>query len=239
VITRPIRGILFDVDGTLYHEAPLRYFMRLEFCSLPLREKSYTSAYKVWCSIQHFRRVREDLRRFGELDSQLEALQYIEAARQAGEDPARMEAIVTEWIYSRPLKYLKLCKRRGLDTFLTFLEKRSIKTGAFSDYPVVDKLQALGLADHMSLALCSVDPAINALKPHPKGFLHACELWGLAPAEVLYIGDRPDVDCAGASNAGMRCALLGGRALGMKDRNTSPWSFSSFRKLQQAISEYC
>jgi len=235
---RPIRGVLFDVDGTLYHEGPLRYFMRLEFCSLPLRERSCRSAYEIWCALQHFRRVREGLRCFGELDSRLEAFQYIEAARQAGEDPARMEAIVTEWIYQRPLKYLKLCKRRGLDTFLNFLEKRSVKTGVFSDYPVVDKLQALGLADQMSLALCSVDPGINAFKPHPKGFLHACRLWELSPAEVLYIGDRPDVDATGAANAGMPCILLGGTH-GMRNTNESGWSFSSFKRLQHAISMYC
>jgi FMN phosphatase YigB (HAD superfamily) len=42
----------------------------------------------------------------------------------------------------------------------------------------------------MSLALCATSPEINAFKPHPKGFLHACALWGLPPEEVLYIGDR-------------------------------------------------
>jgi HAD superfamily hydrolase (TIGR01549 family) len=238
VITRPIRGVLFDVDGTLYHEEPLRYFMRLELCSLPLRERSFRSAYKVWSSIQHFRRVREDLRRFDKPDSPLETFQYIEAARQAGEDPARMEAIVTEWIYQRPLKYLKLCKRRGLDSFMTFLQERNIKTGVFSDYPVTSKIETLGLADRMSLALCSLDPGVNAFKPHPKGFLRACELWDLEPAEILYIGDRPDIDATGAANAGMRYAILARGSQAMKDSDI-PWSFSSFMKLQRAIKEYC
>ena len=50
---------------------------------------------------------------------------------------------------------------------------------------------------------------INAFKPHPHGFLHACERWGLQPEEVLFVGDREDVDARGARNAGMPCALVG------------------------------
>ena len=150
-----------------------------------------------------------------------------------------MESIVTEWIYQRPLKYLKWCKRPGLETFLTFLEGRGVKIGVFSDYPSVNKLKALGLTARMWPTLCSVDPSINALKPHPKGFRRACDLWELDPAEVLYVGDRPDVDSAGAANAGMPCVLLSGRVHIIKDRDASTWTFSSFRKLQHAISTHC
>jgi hypothetical protein len=46
-----------------------------------------------------------------------------------------------------------ICRRRGLEAFLTFLESQGIQIGVFSDYPVLDKLQALGLAERMSLAL--------------------------------------------------------------------------------------
>jgi FMN phosphatase YigB (HAD superfamily) len=114
----------------------------------------------------------------------------VETARRAGNDQVQIESVVIEWIHQRPLKYLRLCRRRGLEAFLTFLESKGIQVGVFSDYPVLDKLQALGLAERMSLALCATDPEINAFKPHPKGFLHACALWGLPPEEVLYIGDR-------------------------------------------------
>ena len=80
----------------------------------------------------------------------------------------------------------------------------------FSDYPSGEKLEALGLDKRLSLTLCATDPEINAFKPHPRGFLRACELWDLDPAEVLYIGDRPEVDAVGAAAAGMPCAILGG-----------------------------
>jgi HAD superfamily hydrolase (TIGR01549 family) len=177
----------------------------------------------------------------GEPEDDLATLQYVETAKQLGEDLAQIKSVVMEWIYQRPLKYLRLCRRLGIEAFLTFLESKSIQIGAFSDYPVLDKLQALGLAERMSLALSATDPEINAFKPHPKGFLHACALWGLPPAEVLYIGDRPEVDAVGAANAGMPCALLGERAYLRRSSkaSTSYVTFSSFTRLQHALTAHC
>ena len=34
-------------------------------------------------------------------------------------------------------------------------------------------------------------------------------IWGLAPNEVLFVGDRSDVDATGAAAAGMHCAIVG------------------------------
>jgi phosphoglycolate phosphatase/putative hydrolase of the HAD superfamily len=149
--------------------------------------------------------------------------------------------MVTEWLYQRPLKYLRLCRRRGLEAFLTFLESKGIQAGVFSDYPVLDKLLALGLARRMSLVLCATDSEINAFKPHPKGFLHACAVWGLSPEEVLYIGDRPEVDGCGAANAGMPCAILGARAHIREHSHTSVdyLTFSSFAGLQHVLTSHC
>jgi FMN phosphatase YigB (HAD superfamily) len=92
----------------------------------------------------------------------------------------------------------------------------------------------------MSLALCATDPDINAFKPHPKGFLHACARWGLPPAEVLYVGDRPEVDALGAVQAGMPCALLGA---GAPRRGSPPASagyvpFASFPRLHHALAAH-
>jgi len=167
-------------------------------------------------------------------------LQYVEAAERVGENWTQIESVVTEWIYQRPLKYLRLCKRHGLEAFMAFLESQGLQVGVLSDYPVLDKLQALGLADRMSLALCCTDPEINAFKPHPKGFIHACALWGLPPAEVLYIGDRPEVDAVGATNAGMPCALLGAQASrrGLSPTSSGYGTFSSFARIQNALASH-
>jgi HAD superfamily hydrolase (TIGR01549 family) len=210
--TQPVEAVLLDVDGTLYYQDALRCLMALELSVLPLQTMSLKTSRLIWRSLRDFRRVREDLRRLGEAQDRLAELQFSETARRTGEQPAIVEAVAVEWMYRRPLKYLRFCRRHGVEAFFSFLEQKTIRVGVFSDYPVVDKLNALGLSERISPALSAIDPEINAFKPHPKGFLLACAGWGLPPEKVLYVGDRPDVDAIGAAQAGMPCAILSSRA---------------------------
>jgi HAD superfamily hydrolase (TIGR01549 family) len=115
----------------------------------------------------------------------------------------------------RPLKRLRHCRRRDLLTLLEVIESRGVLAGVFSDYPTQDKLDALGVRQRFSLELCATDASINAFKPHPRGFLAACERWGIPPADVVYVGDRPSIDGAGATAAGMRASIVG-RGSGFK-----------------------
>jgi HAD superfamily hydrolase (TIGR01549 family) len=203
---RPLRAVLFDLDGTLYHQAPLRALMALELATLFLRG-SPAAASRTIRALAAFRRVREELRQ-AEPDTPLERLQYEAAARRAGVPVAELEAWAREWIDERPLKYLRRCRRRGLPDLLDGLRDRGLRTGVFSDHPVRSKLRALGVAQAMELQLCATDAEIDAFKPDPRGFQRACRLWGLEPAQVLYVGDRVEIDGAGAARAGMPCAIL-------------------------------
>ena len=235
--TGPIRAVLLDVDGTLYYQQRLRAYMVCELCMLPVIQRSCSAACDSWRALRMFRRVREGLRHVGEADMRLAQWQYSAAVQRIGWQPAVLENLVVEWLYQRPLKYLRFCRRRGLEAFCAFLENRGIQIGVFSDYPAMDKLKSLGVADRMSVALCATDPEINALKPSPKGFLHACRLWGLRPEEVLYVGDRPEVDAVGALNAGMPCVILTPwtRQEGQSDMPSAYKTFASFARLQRAL----
>lgn len=224
VSTWPIRAVLLDVDGTLYDQDRLRFLMALELGVLPVTQMSCRAAYDTWRALSTFRSMREELRSIGETQACLARWQYTTAAQQAAWEPAAMESLVSEWLYQRPLKYLRFCRRRGIEAFLAYLASHDVQVGVFSDYPVMDKLRGLGLAERISVALCATDLEINAFKPHPAGFLRACMLWGLRPEEVLYIGDRPEVDAVGATNAGMPCAIL------------SPWAY--YRIRHQALYQY-
>jgi len=206
-----IRAVLFDVDGTLYRQAPVRFGMSLEMARYFLRSLSPGTFVPLVRRILCFRRTRERLRAIGRPTKSLESLQYAEPASELGEDAAHLRATVSEWILRRPLRHVGKARRRDVDRFLTLLQSRGIKAGAFSDYPVRDKLEAMSLHDHFSIALCATDSEVNAFKPHPAGFLRACELWNLEPREVLYIGDRPEVDAVGAQAAGMPCLIVGAK----------------------------
>ena len=145
-----------------------------------------------------------------------------------------MERIVREWMYQRPLKYLKWCRRKGVVSFFAEAQRRGLTIGVFSDYPAHEKLKALGLNSYVQFVLCATDKDINALKPHPCGFLLACEQWGMIPDEVLYVGDRPEVDARGASAAGMRCMIVGGHDRESLDSD-HVINFASFKGLQNLL----
>ncbi len=235
--------MLFDVDGTLYHQAPLRLCMGLELAVLPLRS-SPASARRTWSAISAFRRVREELRDPGVAEAPLARLQFERAAERVGMEVDEVEAVVSEWIFRRPLRYLRRCRRAGIESLLDALAARGVPAGVFSDYPAREKLEALGLSDRISLVACATDAEINAFKPDPRGFAWCCERWGLEPSRVLYVGDRVEVDARGAANAGMPCAILSRRlAVAPEGMPTTPvpsyaypfTRYSSFADLQQAI----
>jgi HAD superfamily hydrolase (TIGR01549 family) len=210
-----LRGFLFDVDGTLYDQRPLRLLMALELARFALGHGRV--ALEAGRAIVAFRRTREDLRARGRPNESLQELQYTEAARRAGVDEARLRDVVEEWIFRRPLRHLRRCRRDGVEELFRLLRQRGLAVGVVSDYPCPPKLQALGLAEHVSVTVCATDPEVNAFKPHPAGLAHACRTWGMRPEEVLYVGDRPEVDGASAAAAGMPCLILGRGAAGFRE----------------------
>jgi HAD superfamily hydrolase (TIGR01549 family) len=224
-----VRAVLFDLDGTLYHQEPLRFCMALELASLPLRA-SPASARRTWDALRVFRRVREELRDLGEPEAPLARLQFERAAERLAMETRDLEAVVSEWIFRRPLKYLRRCRRAGSESLFGYLRSRGIPVGVFSDYPAREKLGALQLAEMVSLLACATDAEINAFKPHPRGFLWSCERWGIEPSKVLYVGDRVEVDARGAANAGMPCVILS-RRLGLAQEGASPNGFTGFTQL--------
>ena len=204
-----IKAVLFDMDGTLYLQPRLRALMAGELVTVPWLHHAPWRVKRVWTALKVFRGVREDLRSLGRPDVSLERLQYSEAASRARMAVAEMEQVVAEWIVRRPLKYLPHVMRPGTREVLSQLRASGLKVGVFSDYPAEDKLKAMRLDRLVSLTIDATEPDVNAFKPHPRGFLAAAERWHLPPQAILYVGDRPEVDAAGAAAAGMRCAVIG------------------------------
>ena len=205
---RNTRAVLFDLDGTLYRAAPMRRRMLRELALAPLRVGP-GRARRILRHLRVFRSVREELRDLGRPGEPLEELQYRVPAERMGEDPGALRVTVEDWMLRRPLRHLGRCARRGLGGVLAELARRDLRLGVFSDYPVEEKLEALGVRPAFDLRLCALDREVNAFKPHPRGFLVACERWGVEPGDVLYVGDRADVDERGAREAGMPCLVVG------------------------------
>jgi len=107
-----------------------------------------------------------------------------------------------------------------------------------SDYPAEAKLRALGLDGRFSAVVCSTDPEIGVLKPHPRGFLTVCDRWQIDPSEVLVVGDRVEVDAAGATAAGMPCVVIG-RASPSPPDTPEVLFVPSLERLRYVLSDCC
>ncbi|WP_329115500.1 HAD family hydrolase [Streptomyces sp. NBC_01353] len=63
------------------------------------------------------------------------------------------------------------------------------------------KLRVLGLRERFEAVVCAAE--LGVAKPAAEAFHAACAALGLAPGEVAYVGDQPDIDARGAAEAGL------------------------------------
>ncbi|MEA3190639.1 MAG: putative hydrolase of the superfamily [Thermoplasmata archaeon] len=95
----------------------------------------------------------------------------------------------------------------GVRRTLVTLARNGIRMGVLTDAPRFkgyQRLDAAGLVDFFEFILTFTDSGV--LKPDPKPFRSAIDLFGLPPHEILMVGDWPERDLSGAKAAGMRTA---------------------------------
>jgi putative hydrolase of the HAD superfamily len=63
------------------------------------------------------------------------------------------------------------------------------------------KLRVLGVRDRFEALLCAAELGVS--KPEPRAFHAACDALELAPHQVAYVGDHPEIDGRGAADAGL------------------------------------
>jgi putative hydrolase of the HAD superfamily len=63
------------------------------------------------------------------------------------------------------------------------------------------KLRVLGVHDRFEAILCAAELGVS--KPAAEAFHAACDALGLPPHQVAYVGDHPEIDGRGASDAGL------------------------------------
>jgi FMN phosphatase YigB (HAD superfamily) len=128
-VVRVIRAVLLDLDGTLYHQTPLRAAMACELAIVPGVSRGIGLARSTWNVLRTFRRVREELRALGHASDPLEVLQYTATAERLAMDAARVRAIVGEWIHTRPLRHLRRARRAGVASVLESLDRSGLEVG--------------------------------------------------------------------------------------------------------------
>jgi HAD superfamily hydrolase (TIGR01509 family) len=67
-----------------------------------------------------------------------------------------------------------------------------------------------------------VSDAVGWRKPAPRIFEHALQAMGLAPAAAVFVGDRADIDVAGAHGVGMRAVWINRDGEALPEGVTAP-----------------
>ena len=189
-----IKAVGFDVDGTLYHAT---FEMSQEVGKILIGRAAKELFRDVDDLAEEYLKRRDEYRgntltlnSFG-LDGQ-KIFQEV------------WDSIAIEKYVTKDLKMMKMIKalKKQYQLFI-------ITNG--TGRQVERKLKYLGL-DYLDF-----EPRIYCydqgwVKPEPSPFLLAIESLDLKPEEIVYIGDREDIDIEGASAVGMKTIFVGGES---------------------------
>lgn len=187
-----IKAVGFDVDGTLYR---------------------YTSEVSIALS-REVARVAAEL--LGEnIDEFAEKYLQVRDKYRSNTLALKSLGLDGEQIYQGVMDMFPLEEHAGKDIKLmkmvSTLKKKYrlfvITNG--TGRQVERKISHLGIDYH------DFDPRINCydqgwVKPEPAPFLAAIESLNMKPEEIVYVGDRVDIDIEGAQAVGMKTIFVGG-----------------------------
>lgn len=195
------KAYIFDMDGTLYYQFPLRLLMLLQLLLYYLfRPFKWKEAFVL----REFRQLREQEQLTGQIGFQEKIIAILSNKYHISAED--IERIVALWIYQKPLKGIYLCRDRRLIQIIEKLHMEGKKIYIYSDYPVKDKKEILGvIADG-----CYYPDGehIQCLKPDAKGLEYILKENKLERRDTLFLGDRYKKDGLCAGNADVDFLLL-------------------------------
>ncbi len=215
---KEIQLVVFDVDGTLYRQRPLRIRIGLELALSAVRRRS-TRDIRI---LRVYRRLRED---FGSTQVDNFEPQVLQSTAHAmGLSLSIIQEVAATWIDSKPLRHLPACRFAGIQELFTALRQNGKLVGVFSDYPAKQKLEALAL--QADLVVSATDHDVGILKPHPRGLERLISTAGVRPGQTVMIGDRIERD-------GHAARRVGAIPLIKSNRPLRDWT--TFRNFDDAI----
>jgi FMN phosphatase YigB (HAD superfamily) len=203
-----IRAVVFDVDGTLYRQGPLRRaILRRLLMHIAARPAGSVRTFRA---LTAYRRAQEILRGV-RVDGPLESAQLNLACKLSGNTPEVVATIVERWMHEEPLRLLERFVEPALRTLLSTARSHGLRLAALSDYPAAAKLEAMRLTEFFEVVVTAQHPAVNCFKPDPTGLALVLSQLGVKADQALYVGDRSDVDARVASAAGVSGVIIVGR----------------------------
>ena len=200
------KALIFDVDGTLYHQAPVRRAMLRRLLRAYLTDP--LQGFSTLRALRSYRHAQEELRHGPLAPGDVVAMQVQLAAQRVGLNADTMQALVTRWIEQEPLPFLASATRKGTVELLQAARKKGLRLASCSDYPAEGKLAAMGIADYFDVMVSAQHPKVQRFKPDPRSLELTIQELAIQKEEAIYIGDRSDVDAVAASRAGIQSIIL-------------------------------
>ena len=214
-----IKGVAFDIDGTLYRTWKLNVRMSIYF----LCHSFFFLKYGLVRNIMH----RTDaLPNFVEVQSE-------HMAKKLKTTPEEAKAQLDKIVYKGLEKYFNKIKPcRGSVEFIRELKEHGYKIALLSDFPPEQKGEIWGVKEMCDFLIGSEEA--GALKPHPVPFKKLAEGLGLPPEQILYIGNNHKYDVVGSKNVGMKAAWLISpiEAVFGKKSKIADFTFSHYKQLR-------
>lgn len=195
------RLFIFDLDGTLYDQKPLRLKIT---STLILRLITFRTGCTDLKIISEFRRQRELHKGFH--SPTLITDQYEWCAGDLKVSSEKIRKVVEYYMFLFPLKFLKRYMYPGAIDLINWLRKEKYLVAVYSDFPVDDKLEAMGI--RADFTLYSAHKPVCCMKPTKTGLQHICRQLNISPENAIYIGDREDTDGESARMAGIKFLLI-------------------------------
>jgi FMN phosphatase YigB (HAD superfamily) len=196
VVVDRIKGIIFDLDGTLYR---MEWFMR------PLLTLQVLPRILM---LPRYMKVRHGFsgKDLHDGEALLLAMAAELSRRSIGFSAAQAYRWMNHSFYQAFIAVMCLQRRGrpGLAQTIAKLRSQKIKCAVLSDFAHIDeRLRKLSIDPNLfDLRLSSESE--GCLKPGVRPFQLIANAWQCKPGQVIVIGDRDDTDGAGARAAGMQ-----------------------------------
>ncbi|MGN9795174.1 HAD family hydrolase [Streptomyces sp. OZ13] len=208
----PIRAVLWDIDDTIFDYASadrVGMSKHLAHEGLPEGYASLEQALVAWRAITDVQWARFAA---GETDFQGQRRDRVRTFLAARD---MTDAEADAW-FGRHVRHYEAAWSLFPDAVPVLdLLAHDYRHGILSNSSIHNqerKLRTLGVRDRFEAVVCAVEIGIS--KPEAGAFLAACEAMELAPHEVAYVGDQPDIDARGAVEAGLTGIWLDRAGLG-------------------------
>ncbi|MEW1751460.1 HAD family hydrolase [Streptomyces angustmyceticus] len=202
----PVRAVLWDIDDTLFdytgsdRAGALRH-LRAE--GLLPSHRGEEAALQRWRAVMETEFARFLAGEVGFLDHRrARARTFLEAPHLSD---AEADAWFGRYIAHYEASWVLFPDAAPVLEELGSLVRQAVLSNA-STPNQERKLAVLGIRGAFEAVLCADE--LGYAKPAPEAFHGACKALGLTPPEVVYVGDKLDIDALGARDAGLTAVWL-------------------------------